>query len=197
VNRRKFFIKLVSSAGLMLAGCHQYGFERETGGDEASLNVSEDELLVYAACLKDVLDPGAIALIVERTTNELEEPVSGVLQELDIKRETLDAFRLSDGEDRTIGSRLTTLARCHLISPEELQAIFSNGRGWDALKRRFPNSQGIFYFSRVGFSGDCKQALVYIQINSGPRSGIAYFQILEKDDNTVWHPTVGSIRAVF
>ena len=42
------------------------------------------------------------------------------------------------------------------------KAIFREGRGWASFYETYPDSGGVFYLSRVGFSLDGLQALVHV-----------------------------------
>ncbi len=67
------------------------------------------------------------------------------------------------------------------LSGREIAANFADGnQGWDEFYERFPESEGIVYFSRVGFDFERTQALVYVGYNCGEACGSARFVILKK-----------------
>jgi hypothetical protein len=67
------------------------------------------------------------------------------------------------------------LKRCNCV-------IFEDTFSWQPLRRKYPNTYGIYQFSRVGFSSDKKYALVFVNREAGD-SGDASFYILEKTDD--------------
>jgi hypothetical protein len=53
--------------------------------------------------------------------------------------------------------------------------------GWDAFHRKYPSSQGLLRLSRVGFSKDGMQAMVYIGNLYNGRDGGGHFVVLSKE----------------
>ena len=82
----------------------------------------------------------------------------------------------------------------YLMGEEEMRDIFSHKSsgvlnpsegGWEELRRRYPDSDGITGLSRVGFNQAHTQALVNISISRGSLSAEAYLVWLEKQ-NGIW-----------
>ncbi|MEP6502236.1 MAG: hypothetical protein ABJD97_02825 [Betaproteobacteria bacterium] len=48
------------------------------------------------------------------------------------------------------------------LSEGDQRAIFRDRGGWESFYKTYPESGGIFYLSRVGFSSDGTQALVHV-----------------------------------
>jgi hypothetical protein len=72
-----------------------------------------------------------------------------------------------------------------LIGSEEVEDIFQlDGDGWEEFYRRYPNSPGTIWLSRVGFDARKNYALVYIGRQSHWRAGAGHFVILKKENGT-------------
>jgi hypothetical protein len=70
-----------------------------------------------------------------------------------------------------------------LLPREKMPESFSLGveDGWEEFYRLYPRSQGYTWLSRVGFSRDGMQALVYIGTQSGSLSGLGRLVLLKWD----------------
>ena len=66
-----------------------------------------------------------------------------------------------------------------LITDTEIDQIFSNG-GWREFYRRYPNSRGIVYLSRVGFNSNETQALLYFAHQYTEAAGEGFLVLLKK-----------------
>jgi hypothetical protein len=67
-----------------------------------------------------------------------------------------------------------------LISDAERDQILDNG-GWNEFFRRYPDSRGIEYFSRVGFNKNRTQAILYFVHSNDDEAGILV--LLNKTQN--------------
>jgi hypothetical protein len=65
-----------------------------------------------------------------------------------------------------------------LITDAEIDQIFSNG-GWEEFYRRYPNSRGIVYLSRVGFNNNETQALLYFAHQYTEAAGEGFLVLLK------------------
>jgi hypothetical protein len=92
-----------------------------------------------------------------------------------------------------IDQRLTFRLPCVWISDQEIERIFRNGE-WEGFYRRYPNSRGLVYLSRVGFNKKMTQALLYFVQQYTNAAGEGYLVLLNKQNNewkrtaqiTVW-----------
>jgi hypothetical protein len=66
-----------------------------------------------------------------------------------------------------------------------LKAIFRDGRGWESFYEAYPDSGGVFYLSRVGFSSDGFQALVHVGRQWMGRAGGGELVLLTLADGTI------------
>lgn len=67
------------------------------------------------------------------------------------------------------------------FSQEDSSAMFGNGRyGWPDFRKRYPDSDGLINFSRVGFDRINQQALVYMEHACGSECGTGFYILLNK-----------------
>jgi hypothetical protein len=96
-----------------------------------------------------------------------------------LKRKTLDAFREVNGQQATLQHSFHIAFDYELIDSTQLHSLFKNG-SWPAFYRRFPGSSGFLGLSRVGFSGDGKQALLYVSNKCGELCGGGMYVVMER-----------------
>lgn len=82
-----------------------------------------------------------------------------------------------------VPSALPTTDACIVIPPETVQAIFSGPFShWDTFFRTYPDADGLFRLSGVGFDATRQRALVLVEHASGGlRGGGAYFELQLRD----------------
>lgn len=102
--------------------------------------------------------------------------------------ETLDEAALDDFEARnqqsvTIENRFhLEPSRVELIDLAEIHDLFGeNGSGWKGFYGKYPDAGGIVTFSRVGFSRDRTQAVVYVGVQSNWLAGYGQLVMLVRD----------------
>lgn len=117
---------------------------------------------------------------------ELREVLEYVREEMpEVEEATLEDYQAKNGQMHSIGDLFDLRVKYMLVSEEELGEIDQYDSYWDEFYRRYPNSQGIMVFSRVGFNSSITQALVYMGNQSGPLSGAGFYLLLARD-NGVW-----------
>jgi hypothetical protein len=81
-----------------------------------------------------------------------------------VARDTIDDFIAQNKASVVLKDRFSEDVGVLLVSRREIRKVFSQGSddGWKEFYKRFPESGGTTNLSRVGFSKDGKQALVYI-----------------------------------
>jgi hypothetical protein len=92
-----------------------------------------------------------------------------------------------------IDQRITFRLPCVWISDQELERIFRSDQ-WVGFYRKYPNSRGLVYLSRVGFNKKMTQALLYFAHQYDSDAGAGYLVLLNKQKNewekiaqiTVW-----------
>jgi hypothetical protein len=70
-----------------------------------------------------------------------------------------------------------------IISEEEQKSLFS--KGWEGVRRKYPNSQGLTTLSNTGFDSEMNQALVHVISTREAIDGFAFYAVLEKQ-NEKW-----------
>ncbi|MGB6975036.1 MAG: hypothetical protein WBD67_10175 [Terracidiphilus sp.] len=98
-----------------------------------------------------------------------------------LEQATIDAFRKANRKQTTFERSFEITVPYELVKSSEVHSIFKNG-GWPAYYKRFPDSQGLLTFSRVGFNADGKQALFYASNNCGGLCGVGKYVVMQKLD---------------
>ena len=87
-----------------------------------------------------------------------------------------------------ISSELTNHVAARLLSGDEWRSLFAGGMntkpdGWDQFYRKYPDSGGITYFSRVGFNKGGDRAMVYAHAVYHRFGGSGRVYVFEKRDD--------------
>jgi hypothetical protein len=117
------------------------------------------------------------------------------------KKDLLKDFRESNQNSTKLEKQSPTDYEYNFVSKVEIDMLLEIGRkeyseslqkckciyldsgsSWQPIRRKYPNSWGIYKFSRIGFSSDKKLALVFLAIEAGDY-GDSKFYILEKVDD--------------
>jgi hypothetical protein len=112
-------------------------------------------------------------------------------------RDTLSAFNNLIGSSCRMEPPPESLIRYKLISEGELRTIFMPGveQGWSKFYKMYPQSNGYWDFSPVGFNNVGNQALIYVGHHCGGLCGTGYFVVLQKKGDH-WAVTSDSISWV-
>jgi hypothetical protein len=72
-----------------------------------------------------------------------------------------------------------------LLTNDDASMIFGKN-DWDSFYRKYPGSQGLLFFSPIGFDRQHNQAIVYFGTQSGPsyHDGSSYLVLLVKNSNS-------------
>ncbi len=73
-----------------------------------------------------------------------------------------------------------------LISPEELEDYFDDWFHWDWFYDKYPDSDGLIVFTRIGYNSDKSQAIVGFEDVGGGRNGEGYFVYITKNNDNEW-----------
>lgn len=100
-----------------------------------------------------------------------------------LQQTTIDGFRKVNTTQAFLRRSFQFPIVYELVDSNQLVAIFkNNGAGWQDYYKRFPGSQGIATFSRVGFSRDGTQALFYFSNICGGLCGGGEYVVMEKSN---------------
>ncbi|HZS44061.1 MAG TPA: hypothetical protein VFC63_03095 [Blastocatellia bacterium] len=105
-----------------------------------------------------------------------------------IMRAALDDYRQLDGKSLVLQPDFQAGRQYEFITRAELDPIFKQG-GWEAFRKKYPDSSGYTQLSPVGFNADKTIAVVYVSHSCGPLCGAGGFQILEKKNGKWQHTT--------
>jgi hypothetical protein len=99
-----------------------------------------------------------------------------------LKMETIEDFFLMNKAQCKLSDRFNFKVKVNLVSNEELDQFFKGDleEGWKAFHRRYPKAGSFDVLSRVGFSKDHTQALIYYAYFCGSLCGEGRYFVLEK-----------------
>jgi hypothetical protein len=95
-----------------------------------------------------------------------------------LRQDTLNDFYSKNGNPCALKAAFKLKVEYVFISKKESEVIYKGG--WREFYLRYPKARCLWKLSRVGFSRDMKQALVYVKRQSGYNSGQGVFYLLEK-----------------
>jgi hypothetical protein len=152
---------------------------------EETVTPSEDEYLVYSTLIEEMAGDAELIVIRDSTRLDFADDISQTVEQ--IRKSTLGAgedvlgdFRVKAAHPLQLENRFSFTGTIVLMSQEEFDSIFVDGGVWDEFYERYPKSNGIMTFSRVGFNSQLDEALAYIGIQSNFKDGAGYYVFLEK-----------------
>ncbi len=168
-------------------------------------DLAADENAVYEALLRDWQGETGFYLLRENTRFgepgiSLDETLNKVLEQLSPAAEndpfaldptTLDDFRARNQAPESLDGVLQVPFATTLLSDEELKTIFDKGEtaGWQALRQQYPQAQGIYELSNIGFNQTGDQALVYLGLESEDFHG-GWYSLLTRQKGA-WTSVMG------
>jgi hypothetical protein len=98
----------------------------------------------------------------------------------------VDDFLSKNARQYTINEHLSFKLPYVLISDQTLNKLFESGtdKGWTEFNRKYPKHHGFLVLSRVGFSQDRQQALLYIGNQWTEAAGEGYLVLFHKQNGT-------------
>ncbi len=176
VSLKKALVVIVMT--VMILACSLFTPRNSTA------NAKAEEQAVYAA----LLDGAKMAVISEKTAISISsENIDSTLEYVrtnlssGISADTLTSFKTRNDQYYPLSPDMQLGLEYKLINQQEMQEIFNgSGKGWDTFYERYPDSPGIFTFSRVGFNSSMDEALVYVGNQSNWLAGTGYYVLLKK-----------------
>ncbi len=98
----------------------------------------------------------------------------------EIGNDTLEDFKRKNLFPSALSYKLDLNGRYLFHSREERTELMRGGKYWYKLRARYPNSLGIFAFSRVGFNYDRTKAFVYLEWRGDDLAGSGSLLLLSK-----------------
>ncbi len=158
----------------------------------ANKGALEEEVSVYKAFLNEE-GIGELSAIAIQSNSVFGETVVEYLSRL--KGELPEAKKSFVAMNEQVSKiPLTTKIdeRVVIVPGEELTSIFGGDRplkySWKAFHKKYPDSNGFFGFSRVGFNGSRTEAILYVQLKCGPTCGNG-FMVHLKNGVFGWYTT--------
>ncbi len=149
-----------------------------------SPQITDDEYTVYIAILGKDTD-----MFVVRDKSGVDDfggSGDDLKQNFDeLKPETIEDFKSKNKESSRLEKKFPTKNNYVLISDEELKKFFDKRLNWEGFYKKYPKSGGFSTISRVGFSNDGRQALVFVAHSCGGLCGEGNYYFL-KNNNGEW-----------
>jgi hypothetical protein len=188
---------------LFLSGCQDH---RAKTASLPSPELEQEEYNVYSSLLNRDSDAkdDEIALIFDYTeivpivdtingyslpsifrTRDYIPGFDGKIYIAEIGEDTLRDFEQKNQHRSPLNYKFDLKSKILLFSNEELWDIMREEAYWYKLSSKYPNSRGIFTFSRVGFNQTRDKAIVYQHWYDGGRANSGHIILLYKV-NGVW-----------
>lgn len=100
--------------------------------------------------------------------------------------ETIEDFQAKNKEIAQLKKKFPTKINYKLINIDELREFFAyefdGEMDWEAFYKKYPKSGGLYTFSRVGFSQDGQQALLFVTNWCRSLCGEGNYYLLKKEN---------------
>ncbi len=158
--------------------------KKEKANVSALSNIPDEEYTVYMAILGRNSE---MFIVRDRSSVDDFGGNGGDLKQSfdELKSETLEDFNSKNKESSRLEKKFPTKNTYVLISDEEIKKFFDKRLDWEGFYKKYPKSDGFSTFSRVGFSTDGKQALVFAAQSCGGLCGEGNYYFL-KNENSEW-----------
>jgi len=152
--------------------------------------ISSEEYKVYSDAILQLLglpEAKGLFVIYDHTTIDSfdQQSVAYFEKESGIKleKDMIERFRAKNKMSYKLENNFISSLQVVLISEEEINHIFKNGKGWDDFYKKYPHSHGIITLSRVAFNNDKNIAFLSFGNQCHWLTGIGYYVLLRKEDN--------------
>jgi hypothetical protein len=149
-------------------------------------SIEADEYAVYADMIR--LNPinydlGSVIAVREQTVLAGREFESALEHAPSLPTGLIDSYRSRNAETYTLGRHLDLEQEYVFVSDEEFHEIFSSGGlQRQKLVEKYPDSEAVIFFSRVGFSPKGDLAIVEMGNRCGDLCGAGGLYLLEKKE---------------
>jgi len=150
-----------------------------------------EEYAVYSAALSDgrYID-SSVKLVVIRdltfrypSSQQGESEMRHLSQRMPaLEEDTLKDYEAKKKDEERLSNLFNLKVQSELVSGGDIDGLLAKNflEGWQAIKNKYPDSNGIIALSKVGFNHQTTQALVYVAISCGPHCGEGNFILLSK-----------------
>lgn len=102
--------------------------------------------------------------------------------------EATSDFKAKNIDSYPLRSYINQRAEYDFIDEPEIAKLFSFSDGWKEFYKRYPNSEGILTFSRIGFNLDKTEALASICGQWGHSAGAGLYVTFSRAKDGAWEP---------
>lgn len=152
--------------------------------------ISSEEYKVYSDAIPQLLglpEAKGLFVIYDHTTIDSFDQQSVAYFEkrsgIKLEKDMIERFRAKNKMSYKLENNFIDSLQVVLISEEEINHIFKNGKGWDDFYKKYPHSHGIITLSRVAFNNDKNIAFLHFGNQRDWFAGIGYYVLLKKEDN--------------
>jgi len=155
-----------------------------------NLDPDTEEYAVYAALLEGRFTGGETeqVLIVDHTrvnkAESVERDLTQFQEVVPLTPELVASFKERNQQSNPLKPNLDLSIEYQLLSQEEIDELQpkDEASGWKLFYELYPKSVGFVYLSRVGFSADFSQALVYYSIYRYEQPIMGGYTLLNRED---------------
>jgi hypothetical protein len=140
---------------------------------------SPEEYAIYLACIERFYSETQLTIICDQTNPIWRNQANR--KEFALAKEIIDDYDRKNDRSYLL-SRFFFSTRCRLLTYREYEEVLQ--KGWHAFHSRFPNSQGILSFSRVGFNYTKDAAVLYEENRNHELQGGSF--VFLKKENGEW-----------
>jgi hypothetical protein len=101
-----------------------------------------------------------------------------------LRAATISNFHRANEKQAELRPRFHLLLPYQLVSPEKIGSTLQDVSDWPKYYKEYPGAQGHLALSRVGFSPDGKQALLYVSNSCGGKCATGSYVVMEKQGTT-------------
>jgi len=165
-------------------------------------DIGDEEYRVYSATLFQMHNPNIKTCAIKEQTHVchdswMDKTVARLYEEakLDVDTTLIQDFAAKNQKRCIIKDKFFSPESVILISDDEIPELIGYKRStrqpprgsWQPkFSERYPNTSGLFTFSRVGFNMESTNAMVYFSINEGIQLGGRGYLVLLVRQNNEW-----------
>ena len=149
-----------------------------------------EEYAVYAVLLKEFMGKETKQLVIMKHTAV--DDISGhdpsqMLGRLSpLTKETAEDFKVKNARSYELSNKFNLQVEISFLTKDEVKELFGRRDdkrdGWSIFHQKYPTAGAIITLSRVGFSDDRTQALVFVAHGCGWLCGEGNYIVLTKKD---------------
>jgi hypothetical protein len=103
-----------------------------------------------------------------------------------LAQETINDFKAKNTKSYPLGTFINQKGNYVILDDQEKNWLFEPKSRWEKFYEKYPASQGLLTFSRVGFNPARNQAFVYVANQWERFAGSGLYVLLEKTKDQTW-----------